>query len=60
MFLNAAAVCRIPMTLFEMSFPGVKFTVVRYVVSLPLLALTAYLMDHYLTPKGYRIAEGAR
>lgn len=60
MFLNAAAVCRIPMTLFEMSFLGVRFTVVRYVVSLPLLALAAWLMDHYLTPKGYRIAEGVR
>lgn len=60
MFLNAAAVCRIPMTLFEMSFLGVKFTIVRYAVSLPLLALTAFLLDRHLRGKYYRIAEGTR
>lgn len=60
MFLNAAAVCRIPMTLFEMSFLGVKFTFVRYAVSLPLLALTAFLLDRHLKQGGYRIAEGSR
>ncbi len=58
MFLNAAAVCRIPMTLFEMSFLGVKFTIVRYAVSLPLLAVTAFLLDRYLRKKDYWIAEG--
>lgn len=60
MFLNAAAVCRIPMTLFEMSFLGLKFTLVRYAVSLPFLALTACLLDRYLGRKEYQIAEGTR
>lgn len=36
-FLFAATICRVPMTLFEANFLGVKFTLVRFVVSLPLV-----------------------
>ncbi len=59
-FINASAICRIPMTLFEISFLGIPFTVIRYMVSLPLLTLVAILMAKYLKPRNYRFTEGSR
>lgn len=44
-YLGASAICRIPMTIFEASFLGVKFTIIRYVVSLPLIVLSSILLE---------------
>jgi hypothetical protein len=46
------------MGLFELSFLGPRFTIIRFLVSLPLLTLIAYLFSHYLSPRGYKIKEG--
>jgi uncharacterized membrane protein YraQ (UPF0718 family) len=43
-FIFAAAICRIPMTFFEASFLGLKFTVIRLLVSLPLIIFASILM----------------
>jgi uncharacterized membrane protein YraQ (UPF0718 family) len=59
-FINCSAICRIPMTLFEISFLGVPFTVIRYLVSIPLLTLVAIMMDRYLKPFNYQFQEGER
>lgn len=50
-FLGASAVCRIPMTIFEASFIGIKFTVIRYVVSLPLIVFGAIIMEKIIGKK---------
>ena len=47
-FLNAAAICRVPMTIFEASFLGVPFTLIRFAVSIPLIILSARLMASWL------------
>lgn len=57
-YVSASAICRIPMTTFEASFLGVKFTLIRFVVSLPLVVISAMLLGNYLTKRGYRITEG--
>ena len=57
-YICASAILRIPMTVFEASFLGIKFTVVRMVVSLPLVIITSILLGNYLTKIGYRIREG--
>ena len=44
-YLGATAVCRIPMTIFEASFLGVKFTIIRYLVSLPLIVLSSIIIE---------------
>ncbi len=44
-YLSASMICRIPMTLFEASFLGVKFTLIRYVVSLPLVLISSILIE---------------
>ncbi len=50
-FIGAAAVCRIPMTLFEASFLGIKFTIIRLVVSIPLVIISAFFLGNYLEKK---------
>ncbi|MBN2565357.1 MAG: permease [Candidatus Eisenbacteria bacterium] len=54
-FVSSAAVCRIPMTLFEASFLGWKFTVVRFAVSLPLVVVTSAAIGHWFDKHEYRL-----
>jgi len=56
-YIGASAICRIPMTIFEASFLGIKFTVIRLLVSLPLVILTSILLGDYLTKRNYKITE---
>ena len=56
-YLGAAAVCRVPMTAFEATFLGVKFTAVRFLVSLPLVVMSAVVLEKYLVKTGYTITE---
>lgn len=44
-YLGASAICRIPMTVFEASFLGIKFTVIRYLVSLPLIVISSMIIE---------------
>ena len=57
-FISAAAVCRIPMTLFEASFLGIKFTLVRLLVSTPLVIISSIIVGNYLEKKDYSIMKG--
>ena len=57
-YIGASAICRIPMTIFEASFLGIKFTVIRLLISLPLVIVTSILLGNYLTRRSYRIREG--
>ena len=43
-YLGAAAICRIPMTAFEINFLGVKFTLIRLLVSIPLIIISSILL----------------
>ncbi len=43
-YLGMATICRIPMTVFEATFVGVKFTLIRYLVSVPLVIIAAEIM----------------
>jgi uncharacterized membrane protein YraQ (UPF0718 family) len=54
-FLSAAGICRIPMTLFEASFLGWKFTAVRFAVSLPLVLLTSAATGRWLDRSQYSL-----
>lgn len=57
-YIGASAICRVPMTVFEASFLGAKFSAVRLLVSLPLVIVTSVLLGTYLTRKGYRFTGG--
>jgi len=54
-YLGAAAICRVPMTIFEASFMGIKFTTIRLLVSLPLVIVTSMLLGNYLARTNYKI-----
>lgn len=47
-YVGASGVVRVPMTLFEMSFLGVEFTLVRYAVAVPLLIVSSELLGGFL------------
>ena len=56
-YMGACAICRIPMTTFEASFMGIKFSAIRLMVSLPLMIISSILLGNYLAKRGYRMAE---
>ena len=57
-YIGASAICRIPMTIFESSFMGIKFSLIRLIVSIPLVILISVLLGNYLEKRNYRIMEG--
>lgn len=56
-YVGAASVCRIPMTIFEASYLGVKFTVIRYAVSVPLIILSSIIIGRYLEKRKYSLIK---
>lgn len=56
-YIGAASICRIPMTAFEASILGVKFTVIRFLFSLPLVVLSSMLLAKYLARIQFRMTE---
>lgn len=55
-YLGAAAVCRIPMTLFEASYVGVKFTVLRWGISIPLIIISSILLEKFISGEMEKLA----
>ena len=56
-YLSSAAITRIPMAVFEASLLGVKFTIIRFLVSLPLVILSSILLEKYLTKHGFKMSH---
>ena len=56
-YIGASAICRVPMTIFEASFLGVKFSAIRLLVAIPLVVITSMLLGNYLRKRNYRIVE---
>ena len=54
-YIGAASVCRVPMAIFEASFLGIKFTIVRLLVSLPLIIMFSIILGNYLNKKNFEI-----
>jgi len=57
-YMGASGICRVPMAIFEASFMGIKFTMIRLMVSLPLVILTSIALGDYLAKRNYKIREG--
>jgi len=59
-YVGASAVCRIPMMIFEASFMGIKFTLIRLIVSIPLVVLSSIWLGNYLEKRQYKIMENSK
>lgn len=57
-YMGASAICRVPMTIFEASFLGIRFSIIRLCVSLPLVIVASMVLGGYLAKRGYRVTEG--
>ncbi|NOR44541.1 MAG: hypothetical protein GQ534_03060 [Candidatus Delongbacteria bacterium] len=59
-YISASAVGRIPMTVFEASFIGIKFSIIRLLISLPLVILSSILLEKILKGKDFKMYDGTR
>lgn len=56
-YVGSTALCRIPMTLVEASFLGLKFTFLRLFIALPLVLISSIIVGNFLKKRGYRITS---
>jgi uncharacterized membrane protein YraQ (UPF0718 family) len=56
-YLGAFSSLKIPMLGIEIGYLGIKFTLVRTLVSLPLFIAVGYLMETYLKKKNFSISD---
>lgn len=56
-YLGASAIVRIPMTMFEISFLGIYFTLIRWLVSLPLIIISSFLLGNYFNQNKFQIKQ---
>jgi len=56
-YVGLAGVCRIPMTVFEATFMGGRFTAVRLAVSIPLVIVSSMILGAALQRRGYAVTE---
>lgn len=56
-YLGFATICRIPMTIFEISFMGLKFTAVRLISGIILMLISGIIMGSYFEKRDYEIKE---
>ncbi|RLB20449.1 MAG: hypothetical protein DRG76_11000 [Deltaproteobacteria bacterium] len=57
-YIGASAICRVPMTIFEASFVGLKFSVIRLSVSIPLVIFSSMALGSFLRNRNYRVENG--
>jgi len=56
-YLGFAGTFRIPMTIFEISFLGLPFTIVRLLVTIPLFLLIGIVLGTILEKKNYKLQD---
>jgi len=58
-YLGAFASMKIPMLGIEIGYLGIKFSLIRTLVSLPLFIGIGYLMEWYLKDKQFQVSDGS-
>ncbi|MBN1232966.1 MAG: permease [Candidatus Coatesbacteria bacterium] len=54
-FIGTSCVCRIPMTIFEATYLGIEFTVIRWLISIPLIILSSIIVSKFM--KDYSLIQ---
>jgi len=56
-YLGAFSTIKIPMIAFEIGFLGLKFSLLRTLITLPVFILIGYLMEWYLKDKNFEVKQ---
>ena len=56
-YLGAFATIKIPMITFELGFLGLKFSLLRTLITLPVFILIGYFMEWYLKDKDFDVKQ---
>jgi len=56
-YLGAYSTMKIPMLTFEIGFLGLKFSLLRTLITLPVFILIGYLMEGYLKDKKFEVKQ---
>ena len=56
-YLGAFSTLKIPMLTFEIGFLGLKFSLLRTLITLPVFILIGYIMEIYLRDKNFEIKQ---
>jgi uncharacterized membrane protein YraQ (UPF0718 family) len=56
-YLGAFSTIKIPMLTFEIGFLGLKFSLLRTLITLPLFILIGYLMEWYLKDRDFEVKQ---
>jgi uncharacterized membrane protein YraQ (UPF0718 family) len=56
-YLGAFATIKIPMITFEIGFLGLKFSILRTLITLPVIIIIGYIMEWYLTDKNFEVKQ---
>jgi len=56
-YLGAFSTIKIPMLTFEIGFLGLKFSLLRTLITLPVFILMGYLMEWYLKDKDFEVKQ---
>lgn len=56
-YIGAFCTIKIPMITFEIGFLGWKFSILRTLLSLPIIILIAFIMEKYLKNRKFEVYE---
>ena len=56
-YLGAFSTLKVPMVTFEIGFLGLKFSILRTLLTLPVFMLIGYLMEWYLKKKNFEVSQ---
>jgi len=59
-YIGAFSSMKIPMLAFEITFLGLKFTLLRTIITLPVFILIAFIMEKYLKDKNFEVTEPSK
>ena len=57
-YLSSASIAKIPMLAFEIGFLGLKFSLLRIIISIPIFVILGIIMGNYFDKNKYEVKNG--
>ena len=57
-YLSSASIAKIPMLAFEIGFLGIKFSILRIFISIPVFIILGIIMGNYFDKNKYEVKNG--